>query len=460
MKRATFLGFTLAAAGPLAIVAASVTSPSSSELIDFEGIPTGTIATTVVTSGGGSVGVSGFNPDLGATNAAVIFDSANPTGDDADLGTPNQNFGGPGIGAGGAGGPFANTRALGKVLIVAEDLVDENSDGLVDDPDDADVLGARLDLDFSAIAPVHFTSFTIIDVEASEEAATVEFFDAANASLGLVILPIVGDNGVATVPLDVSGVWRVEVTLNGSGAIDELDFFREGSIGDKVFCDLNDDGVQDAIEPGIAGVKVDLLCAGPDCVFGTADDIVDCQTTDANGCYLFTGLPAGMCIVSVDPNSVPNKDPGKCPNPAPVDLQPGEVFLDADFCFVPPPTGGGEGCTPGYWKQPHHFGFWAPPYTPGTPFADVFEDAFPNMTLLDVLKNGGGGLDALGRHTVAALLNAASPLVSYNLTTGEVIDMFNAVYPGTKAEYNALKDIFENFNEQGCPLGNSRRAQR
>ena len=31
---------------------------------------------------------------------AMIFDSSNPTGDDDDLGTPNEDFGGPGVGKG------------------------------------------------------------------------------------------------------------------------------------------------------------------------------------------------------------------------------------------------------------------------------------------------------------------------------------------------------------------------
>jgi len=53
---------------------------------------------------------------------------------------------------------------------------------------------------------------------------------------------------------------------------------------------------------------------------------------------------------------------------------------------------------------------------------------------------------------VAALLNAASPGVSYDLPVAKVIEEFNAVYPGTKLEHNALKDYFVNFNEQGCPL--------
>jgi hypothetical protein len=111
---------------------------------------------------------------------------------------------------------------------------------------------------------------------------------------------------------------------------------------------------------------------------------------------------------------------------------------------------GGQGCTPGYWKQGHHFDSWTSPYTPETLFSDVFENAFPGKTLLEVLGQGGGHLIALGRHTVAALLNAASPDVSYDLTVQEVIDMFNAVFPG--GDYEDLKDQFEDFNEQGCLL--------
>ena len=118
-----------------------------------------------------------------------------------------------------------------------------------------------------------------------------------------------------------------------------------------------------------------------------------------------------------------------------------------------PTTGGGEGCTPGYWKQPHHFDSWVG-YTQGQLFSSVFEDAYPGLTLLQVLSNNGNTAgEALGRHTVAALLNAASGSgVSYDLTTAEVIAGFNAAWPGTKNQLNAQKAIFSGFNEQGCPL--------
>ena len=74
------------------------------------------------------------------------------------------------------------------------------------------------------------------------------------------------------------------------------------------------------------------------------------------------------------------------------------------------------------------------------------------MTLRDVLKLQGGKLNALGRHTVAALLNSANPEVSpnYPYTTAQIVIAFNLVYPG--GNYNALKNLLAAANEKGCPL--------
>ncbi len=60
---------------------------------------------------------------------------------------------------------------------------------------------------------------------------------------------------------------------------------RLASIGDKVWYDDNEDGIQDAGEPGVEGVVVSLYnCAG---------DLLATTVTDANGNYWFTNLPAG-----------------------------------------------------------------------------------------------------------------------------------------------------------------------
>lgn len=118
----------------------------------------------------------------------------------------------------------------------------------------------------------------------------------------------------------------------------------------------------------------------------------------------------------------------------------------------PPPPQGGQGCTPGYWRQAHHYDSWTAPYTPSTLFSSVFRDAFPGKTLGEVVALGGGGLNALGRHSVAALLNAASSGVSYDLAVERVISAFNTASVGTRNQINDQKDQFEFFNEQGCPL--------
>ena len=121
------------------------------------------------------------------------------------------------------------------------------------------------------------------------------------------------------------------------------------------------------------------------------------------------------------------------------------------FFNVPtPPPSGGEGCTPGYWKQRHHFDSWVG-YAPGDRFGDIFDSSpLDDLTLLQVLKQGGGGIKALGRHTVAALLNSSNNGVASGLSSSAVIAAFNdAVASG---DLETQKDLFAELNEQGCPL--------
>lgn len=117
------------------------------------------------------------------------------------------------------------------------------------------------------------------------------------------------------------------------------------------------------------------------------------------------------------------------------------------------PVFGGEGCTPGYWKQRHHFDSWTAPYASSTLFGSVFANAFPGKTMVQVLRLGGGGLNALGRHSVAAMLSAASSGVDYDLTVAEVISAFNSAYAsGDASMIEDQKNVFDMLNNQGCPL--------
>lgn len=123
--------------------------------------------------------------------------------------------------------------------------------------------------------------------------------------------------------------------------------------------------------------------------------------------------------------------------------------------------GGGEGCTPGYWKQRQHFDSWPAAYETDDTFGSVFTScgAGDNLqnpesgsicgkTLLEALKLRGGGLNALGRHAVAALLSSST--VSYDLTPGEVIAMVNSALEANA--YSSTKNTLAGFNQQNCPL--------
>lgn len=207
---------------------------------DVEGLPAGTILEAVSGNADGMlVGpilVNGILPSDPETNRAIIFDSANPTGGDVDLGTPNEDFGGPGQGAGGEeGSPFQNDVPLHNLLIIAQTLDDSDGDGLVDDPNDAFEDGMIFEFDFSTITepfvPVDVTIFSIttIDGENMDNAGEVRLYDANGDLIDTFPFVAVGDNGVGTQivgepGVGVSGVDHIEVEVNGSNAIDNIEF--------------------------------------------------------------------------------------------------------------------------------------------------------------------------------------------------------------------------------------------
>ena len=166
--------------------------------------------------------------------------------------------------------------------------------------------------------------------------------------------------------------------------------------------------------------------------------------------YNYSGTedaPAGKGAgetVTVMVDVVGTYDNGVTPPPGSITAST-TVTLPED-CDPPVLTGG---CTPGYWKAEQHFDSWPAGYTPDMLFTDAgFDDAFPGMTLLEVLNLGGGGLNALGRHTVAALLNAASGVSGVDV--GDLQNAFNENWDTEFAE--ELKDVLDFLNNLGCPL--------
>lgn len=112
-----------------------------------------------------------------------------------------------------------------------------------------------------------------------------------------------------------------------------------------------------------------------------------------------------------------------------------------------------QSCTPGYWKQVHHFDSWPMGIDPYT--FRFREDAFGvgprNVLLARALRRGGGGVNALMRHASAAYLNAASGDVLYPLTVDEVVSLVRRAF--RTGQFEIVKNIFADANEDyRCPL--------
>jgi hypothetical protein len=227
------------------VCAASASSANAAD-IDFEGLAEGQVIVSVSNGEGatglpnGFVTVRGFNPRLGVNvNAAVVFDSDCPhtppvrcSGSDGhnagkDLGTPNEDFGGPGIGDGGgllAPVQFQNETPLHKTAIIEKYMTDANNDGLIDDPNDVDARGAFIELDFSTLkgrgtVTVNAVTYMDVDLEEGESGATVFLFGPKIPPSSFTLQPT-GDNGVFTVSnVGVEGVSLMRILLNGSGSV-------------------------------------------------------------------------------------------------------------------------------------------------------------------------------------------------------------------------------------------------
>jgi hypothetical protein len=113
-----------------------------------------------------------------------------------------------------------------------------------------------------------------------------------------------------------------------------------------------------------------------------------------------------------------------------------------------PPEEDGEGCTPGFWRNPKKFDLW--PIEPDTLFSDTF-GVGPEDPLADTIRLGGGGEKALIRHGTAAYLNALSPDVAFFYSPTEVIQIVQNAF--ATGEFTAAKDMLEAQNDPTfCPF--------
>ena len=175
------------------------TATVTNNVIDFETdaegnpLPAGTVIDTEYSALGLTISAEG------GSDQAMIFDSANPTGGDADLATDSE----------------------GNILIISED-------GDSNDPDD-NAGGGTITFDLDN--PIDLNSINFVDIE--ETGGEVRTIDA-DGNVTTTAIPAPGNGSLQTLNINDGDVVQVEVELAGSGAISGLDF-DSTSVSDGIY---------------------------------------------------------------------------------------------------------------------------------------------------------------------------------------------------------------------------------
>jgi protocatechuate 3,4-dioxygenase beta subunit len=286
-----------------------------------------------------------------------------------------------------------------------------------------------------------------------------------------------GSNGKSQIVKLASGEHNSTIDAGG---------YMPASIGDRVWADANGNGIQDAGEANVAGVVVNLVNA--------AGATVATRTTGADGLYLFDNLTPGDYRVDVNLASLPagytittrnaagstalndsDADPttgrtayttlesGEADRSWDIGIKARSVGIDIEKLVhveytTPAASAPAEGLTPGFWKN--HTGTGGAPLSgwpetglsPSASYEALFGVDVPGSapTLLQALGMNGGGVDALLRHSAAALLNASNPYINYAYTEAQVVSMVKSAF--ASGDYESTKNLLAKQNELSANL--------
>jgi hypothetical protein len=149
-----------------------------------QAVPAGAIASELWADMG--VHISCYNPNPEHPDACVVMDSYNPPIGQNDLGTHCQ----------------------GNTLVVARDIDDLDSDGLVDYPF-AEELGGRIRLNFDE--PVDLATISVVDIDTNMGGSAAMVVTDAGGGTIVVPFPVLGNGVVQDVQIDVP--YAVELTV-------------------------------------------------------------------------------------------------------------------------------------------------------------------------------------------------------------------------------------------------------
>ena len=229
-------------------------------------------------------------------------------------------------------GAFTNTT-IGD--LVWEDLDDDG----IQDPGEPGVEGVTVTL-YNAVGDVVAATATAADGSYGFSAPPATYqigFDLSTNTSGATYRfspqGVGTDNTLDSDADPTTGLTALFSTTSGA-VIDRLDAgaVAAASIGDSVWDDLNGNGIENAGEPGLAGVTVRLLDAT-----GTTE--LATTTTAGDGSYTFPNLDPGTYTIDVDDATLPAgavETTGL--DPLVVTVTSGEIEVTADFGYYQPAT--------------------------------------------------------------------------------------------------------------------------
>jgi hypothetical protein len=279
-------------------------------------------------------------------------------------GNPPDDFDPAGIGS-----IFVRSPALGYEVILRERF-DGQTDGL------DEVIATNTD-------PSGNREWEVFCLSQGSALCDITLFDPSDPAVPTQ-RTVSSDTQVAELP---SGIYEVRVmgldleNLNAFRFDAELVPDPEYNVGDFVYLDLNGDGMEQAGEPGIPGVLVNLwdaLQQGP---------VQQTALTDANGMYLFQGLAPGEYLVEVAPE---NFAPGGALEGLATSLSPQQLIITVD---------GGDGLDGPERQVP---GFAVDPVGSG----DVLTFDFPYVCPCDLECGCEGKVTSLTLRYTGLLTNA------------------------------------------------------
>lgn len=249
-----------------------------------------------------------------------------------------------------------------------------------------------------------------------------------------------------------------EIVLGAGENNTDQDFGYAGdsSIGDRVWLDLDGDGIDDPGEPGLANIVVELDWPGPDGISGNGDDVTFTETTDAAGAYLFGGLNPGDYPTTVDVSTLPSgvvntyDEDGNQDSTVTVTLPSSTDHDTADFGYA----GNGEIGDEIYWD------------TNGNGSRDVGEPGIPNITVESAWV-GPDGTSGTADDVIETVVSDAAgnylfterPAGDYTITVLTVINATNSGDPDGGGDSTAALTLAPGASNLGQDFGYSGTAQ-